>query len=122
MAKFDKFGLVMIVVRDMERSVDFYRDVLKLKLEFATPHWSQFNVGGVTLGLHPETEQLKVTDTKPQTCQFGFYIEDIEATFADLTSKGAKSILAPKQEEFGKLAIVGDPDGYAIQLCQLAQR
>jgi lactoylglutathione lyase len=113
---FDKFGAVIVVVSDMARSVAFYRDVLGLTLLFETPHFSQFDVGGVGLGLHPEGRQLKVN---PQTgIAFGFYTVDLEKTIADLVDRGAQII--QKQEEFGgTLAIVADPDGYAIQILQL---
>jgi predicted enzyme related to lactoylglutathione lyase len=40
-------------VSDMDRSVAFYRDVLGLKLEHASPFWSSFDLGNGRLGLHP---------------------------------------------------------------------
>src|SRR5262245_5091593 len=94
---FEKFGVVMVVVSDMARSVAFYRDVLGLTLLFQTPYYSQFDVGGVGLGLHPEGQQLKVN---PQTgIAFGFYTVDLEKTLAELVDRGAQII--QKQEEVG---------------------
>jgi predicted enzyme related to lactoylglutathione lyase len=40
-------------VRDLERAVEFYRDVLRLDLQFVAKKagWAEFDVGGVTLAL-----------------------------------------------------------------------
>src|SRR3989442_363009 len=111
MARFNKFGLIMVVVSNMERSVAFYRDVLDLKLKFSTPDWSEFDVGGVGLGLHPESHELKVGDPRRQGVLIGFYTDDIAKTCVELTDKGAEFTLLPREEEFGKLAIFTDPDG-----------
>ena len=108
--------LIMLVVRDMGRSVRFYRDVIGLKLMFETPGWAQLDAGNIQLGLHPESERLK---TKPsEGCSFGFYVKDIQQTVNDLRAKGATVTMEPKKEEFGMLALVADPDGYTEQLFQ----
>jgi predicted enzyme related to lactoylglutathione lyase len=113
-----KLGLVMVVVKDMDRSVAFYRDVLGLKLQFQTPEWSQFDAGNIHVGLHAESDTLKTHPT--ESAQFGFYVEDIQKTVADLKGKGVHILRPPKQEDFGILSIFTDPDGYHIEVCQLA--
>ncbi len=114
---FDKFGLVMVVVSDMARSVAFYRDVLGLKLLHESPYFSRFDVGGVGLGLHPESQTLRVN--AHGGVSFGFYTDDIEGTLAALTARGAQ-VVTKTREEFGILAKIGDPDGYRIQICQMS--
>ncbi len=111
---FSKFGIVMVVASDIDKSVAFYRDVLGLQLQFSSPHWAQFDVGGVTLGLHPATEHTPVC---PGGTSFGFCVDDIEATLADLKSKGA-NVVYRATESFGELAIIADPDGYGVQIGQ----
>ena len=37
----------------MDRSIAFYRDVLKLKPGYSSPYWSDFALGSLRLGLHP---------------------------------------------------------------------
>ena len=114
-----KLQTIMVVVSDMKRSVAFYRDVLGLNLEYETPQWSQFNAGNIGVGLHPEGKQVKVSPTSG--CTFGFHVGDIQKTVSDLQAKGAKVFMEPRKEDFGGwLAIVGDPDGYYIQLYQPA--
>jgi catechol 2,3-dioxygenase-like lactoylglutathione lyase family enzyme len=112
---FDKFELVMVIVSDMDRSVAFYRDVLGLKLLFQSPQWSQFDVGGVGLGLHP---QGKDVDVQPKTgISFGFSTPDIEKTLVDLASKGAK-VTKREKDDHVNLAVIADPDDYGIMINQ----
>jgi predicted enzyme related to lactoylglutathione lyase len=115
-----KLALFMLVVKDMDRSVAFYRDVLGLKLLFQTPGWSSLSAGNVEIGLHSESEHLKVRPT--ESAQMGFYVDDIEKALAGLKAQGAHVLMPPRKEDFGTLSVFTDPDGYHIQLCQLAAR
>ncbi len=109
-----KLGMIMVVVKDMQRSVVFYRDTLGLKLEYESPHWSQMSAGDIKIGLHPEGKDVKVSPTTGLS--FGFYVPDVQIAAAQLKAQGARMIMEPRKENFGWLAIVSDSDGYAIQL------
>ncbi|HYH01354.1 MAG TPA: VOC family protein [Terriglobales bacterium] len=113
-----KLGLIMVVVKDMDRSIAFYRDVLGLKLQFQSPEFSQFDAGNIHLGLHAESDRLKAHPT--ESAQFAFYVDNIEQAVAHLKAKGVHILRPPKQEDFGILSIFTDPDGYHVELCQLA--
>ena len=113
---FEKLGVVMVVVSDMDRSVAFYRDVLGLTLRYQTPYWSELDIGGVKLGLHPAGNNLAVD---PRTgISFGFYVTGIDDVLAGIVSRGGE-IAHRSEEEFGTLVYVRDPDGYNIQICQV---
>ena len=103
----------MVVVKDMKRSVAFYRDTLGLKVGYESPEWTQLSAGNIDIGLHPESEHLKV---KPGGCQIGFFVSDVQKAAADLKKKGVPFVMEPKQQDFGWLAVFSDPDGYHIQL------
>ncbi len=111
-----KLGLIMLVVKDMDRSVQFYRDVLGVPLVFQTPHWSQLDAGNIRLGLHPESDHLKASPS--EGCSFGFYVDNIQKIVAELKAKAVKVLQEPQKEQFGWLALVADPDGYVVQLFQ----
>jgi len=113
-----RLALVMVVVKDMDRSVAFYRDVLGLKPKFQSAEWSELEAGAVNVGLHAQSEHLKVHPT--ESAQFSFYVDDIQKTVSELKSKGVHILMPPKKEDFGILSVFTDPDGYHIQLCQLA--
>lgn len=111
-----KLTTIVLIVKDMDRSVAFYRDVVGLNVEMHTPFWSSLGAGTISLGLHPESANAKVAPS--MGCTFGFEVEDIQSAVKDLKAKGVKMQLEPKREDFGWLAIFSDPDGYAIQLAQ----
>ena len=49
---FKQIDYTMVVVSDMQRSVEFYRDKLEIPLKFQTPDWTEFQTGATTLALH----------------------------------------------------------------------
>jgi lactoylglutathione lyase len=117
---FGKLGIVMIVVRDMERSVAFYRDVLGLKLLFHQDNWSQFDAGNILIGLHPEGEEVKVSPTTGMS--IGIYVDDVDKAVAEIRRRLARIAVGPRPEPFGRWALLFDPDGYSIQIIEMARR
>jgi lactoylglutathione lyase len=112
-----KLGLVMVVVRDMDRSVAFYRDVLGLKMLFHQSKWSQFDAGHIILGLHPEGDEVKVSPTTGMS--LGIYVDDIVKSCSELKRRGGHVAIDPRNEPFGRWALVKDPDGYNLQIVEL---
>jgi lactoylglutathione lyase len=116
---FGKLGLVMIVVRDMERSVAFYRDVLGLKLLIHQANWSQFDAGNILIGLHPDGEEVKVSPTTGMS--IGIYVDDVDKAVTEIRRRLAKVAVGPRPEPFGRWALLFDPDGYSIQIIEMAR-
>ncbi len=112
-----KLGLIMVVVKDMKRSVAFYRDVLGLQMLFEQSNWSQFDAGTVLIGLHPEGEEVQVGPTSG--CTFGIYVDDITRATAELKRRGGHFSTEPREEPFGRWALLRDPDGYGIQIIEM---
>lgn len=110
-----QFSIAMLVCAKLERSRDFYRDVLGLKLKTdAVPDWVDFDLGGgAILGLHPKTELLAV---RPGSLQLGFAVDNVDAFVAECAGKGVPIFQDPYDESFGRFAVIGDPDGYPIQI------
>ena len=42
---FKQIDYTMVVVSDMQRSVEFYRDKLGIPLKFQSPDWTEFQTG-----------------------------------------------------------------------------
>ncbi|MFN2449428.1 MAG: VOC family protein [Candidatus Baltobacteraceae bacterium] len=109
------FWVAMLVCADLDRSRDFYRDVLGLKLKSnRAPHWIEFELeGGATLVLHPKTELVAV---RPGSLQLGFSVPNVDRFIADCATFTVPVFQDPYDEPFGRIAIIGDPDGYPIQI------
>ena len=116
-----KFWVAMLVCADLRRSRDFYRDVLGLKLKTdKVPHWVDFDLGdGSTLVLHPRTELVAV---RPGSLQLGFSVDDVDRFVADCSSLNVPVFQDPYEESFGRIAIIGDPDGYPIQIMSASRK
>jgi catechol 2,3-dioxygenase-like lactoylglutathione lyase family enzyme len=110
-----KFAVVLLVCADLERSRTFYRDVLGLRAsgEKGTS-WANFALGdGSTLSLHAKTDLLAV---RPGSIQLGFTVENVDTFVLDCPQLGVPIFQDPYDEPFGRVAIIGDPDGYPIQI------
>jgi lactoylglutathione lyase len=114
--------MTMVTVSDMDRSVQFYRDTLGLKLRFQSPDWTEFDAGSTTLALHgggvpappPGKEQYA------GRASIGFNVENVDKVFEDLKAKGVR-VLMPPTERAGegiRLAVFLDPDGLPVSFAQ----
>jgi lactoylglutathione lyase len=116
-----KFWVAMLVCADLRRSRDFYRDVLGLRLKTdQSPNWVEFDLdGGATLILHPKSELVAV---RPGSLQLGFSVDNVDRFVADCAAFKVPVFQDPYDEPFGRIAIIGDPDGYPIQLMSPARK
>jgi methylmalonyl-CoA/ethylmalonyl-CoA epimerase len=86
-----RIGQISVVVKDVERSTSFYRDVLGMRFLFAFPGLAFFDCDGVRLML-----------TKPETKEFDhpssvlyFRVLDIEAAYQTLRSRNVDFVDEP---------------------------
>jgi predicted enzyme related to lactoylglutathione lyase len=116
----------MVIVSDMARSVEFYRDKLGIPLKFESPEWTEFATGATTLALHgggvPATQTPSGDASKTAgACSIGFNVDDVDKTYEELKAKGIRFVMPPTQREGEgiRLAVAIDPDGLAISFAQL---
>src|SRR5262249_48579462 len=114
---FTQIDYTIIMVSDMQRSVEFYRDTLGIPLKFQSPGWTEFQTGPTTLALHGGAVKQEISGDRSKTagtCSIGFNVKDIERTYAELRAKGAYFIMPPthRESEGIKLAVCVDPDGF----------
>ena len=123
---FKQVDYAMVVVSDMTRSVQFYRDKLGLALKVETPDWTEFQTGATTLALHgggipPEpSRSFEQGKSYAGTCSIGFTVADVQRTFEDLQSRGVFFVMPPtaREGEGIKLAVCIDPDGLPIAFAE----
>ena len=123
---FKQLDYTMIVVSDMQRSVEFYRDKLGIPLKFQSPDWTEFATGTTTLALHgggvPSTQPPAGDPSKVAgACSIGFNVDDVDQTYEELKAKGITFVMPPMQREGEgiKLAVAIDPDGLPVSFAQL---
>ena len=86
----DRIGQIAVPVKDVDRAVAFYADVLGLRLLFrAPPGLAFFDCGGVRL-------MLSRPDGAPDTGGVVYYaVSDLPAAHAALLARGAEFVQAP---------------------------
>ena len=112
-----KLGAIILLVADMKRSIEFYKDVLGLPLKYQSEEWTEFFSDGTALALRAPKEREK-TKSAP-TILTGFMINDLDITVRRLKEKKVKFFKEPREEPFGKHAIFEDPDEHLISIVQL---
>lgn len=102
----------------MNRSTKFYRDTLKMELKEKSKDWIEFSKRGTVIALHPSK---KKRFKKNNSMLIGFSVSDFDDVCNGLKKKKVKFYKKPKQEPFGKHAIIQDPDGHLISIMQMPQ-
>jgi predicted enzyme related to lactoylglutathione lyase len=102
-------------VTDMSRAVAFYRDVLGLSATLITPGWSQFDLAGLSLGLHPKYAEGPGPGAGGWS--LGIQVDDLAALRAGLLGSG---VVIGKLSDVpgGTVLPFQDPDGNPIQAIQ----
>ena len=115
---FNRIGAVILLVSDMKKSMEFYKDVLGMELKQQTEDWVEFSKQGTVLALHPTEKKL----TKNISMLIGFNVSELEAVCSNLEKKKVKFHKKVTNEVFGKHAIIEDPDGHLISLAEMAPK
>ncbi len=115
-----KLTTVFYYVRDMDRAVQFYTEVLGLPLEHRFgDNWAEVNAGPVTVGLHPVDEHDTVVAGGGGTASFT--VENIEDVVKQLRERGA-TVGEIHERPRGKFAMVTDPDGNHLHFIEFSER
>ncbi|MGN7478566.1 VOC family protein [Solibacillus silvestris] len=90
-SKIQKIGQIGIPVKNVERAIEFYKEVLGLPLLFSTENMAFFHCNGLRLLLSiPENNQYANSSSV-----FYFQVQDIKRSVEELTGKGVSFIDQP---------------------------
>jgi lactoylglutathione lyase len=107
-----------MIVRDMEESVRFYREVMGFE---AAGRYDPMPGTAITLmkGKGDAMVEL-ICDAKfPKGLySVGMEVRDLDATLAELELRGAKITMGPAPTLVGRMAFIEDPNGVKIALIQ----
>ena len=117
---FRKIGAIILLVSNMEKSVKFYSDTLELPIKTRSKDWTEFFNNDTVLALHPASKRSKLNPGSG--ILVGFEVNDLGLTMKKLKERKVKFFKKPKEEPFGKHAIVQDPDGHLISIAQLKEK
>ena len=115
-----------LIVRDIQRSVAFYRDVLgAMVLREGEPTflrlgniWLTINVGGDPTDDKPEVLASPPRDPNVLSIFLNLRVSDIKRYYELWSSRGAEFITEPKVHATELRCYMRDPDGYLIEVGQ----
>ena len=113
MIRVNEIAFTGIPVTDITRARAFYEGALGLKptMESAGGMWFEYDIGAATLGIgsYGETWQPSAQGT----C-VALEVDDVDASLADLKSKGVPIFMAPMDTPVCRFGMICDPDGNKI--------
>ena len=127
--------LVLLYVKDVERSTGFYRDLLKREPKAAFPTYAAFGLdGGFTLGLWSARRAAEEWAKQPLPAaamnllpaesgsrfELAFQVESesaVDAMYSDWRRLGIEIAQEPRATVFGRTFVGLDPDGHRIRVC-----
>jgi len=108
---------VILAVKDLQKSINFYHEVLGMPIKNQRENWVDLGQAGALLSLHPAKESEPHSGTSINNgVLVGLVIGDVESAVAELKEKNVKVYRDVEEKDAGKNAIIVDPDDYMISL------
>jgi lactoylglutathione lyase len=115
---------VVVVVTDLDRSLEFYVGLLGLPLGHRSGQYAQLDTGPTRLALYQREamaailgQALSPPEPGAPGFEIGFKVPDVDAAYAELVAAGAEGAAPPVDRPWGqRTAYVRDPDGHLVEL------
>lgn len=112
-----KVGNVILAVKDLDKSIAFYHDIIGLPIKRQRRSWVDLGTSGALLSLHPASLTAQhIGSSIENGITIGFLVGDVTSAVDELKSKGVKIYRDVVARDAGKNAVVLDPDDYLISL------
>ena len=86
-----KVGNVILAVKDLKKSVDFYNNILGMPIKNVRSNWVDLGQSGALLSLHPALPSEPHTGTSVDNgILIGLVVGDVESAVNELKSKNVK--------------------------------
>ena len=112
-----KVGSVIIAVKDLDKSIEFYNKILGMPIKNKRKNWVDLGQSGAILSLHPASQSTPHSGSSIDNgILISFVIGDVASAITELKSKNVKIFREIQDRDIGKNAIILDPDEYMISL------
>ena len=108
-------NLVVIRTRDMNRAREFYKALGMALVQHS--HGS----GPVHLACEMEGQVFEIyplgeNDLPTTSARIGFCVPSVDEAYQALLAAGGQKVSSPRDSEWGRRAVVADPDGHRVEL------
>jgi len=116
---------VFLIVSDVARSVQFYRNLLEQSPASENARHARFDLGPASLAIHEDLTADEIStwrvDPMPERRGWGVYLtlqlDDLEGAYRRLTSAGGEVVTPPASTSWGtEMFLAKDPDGYLLEI------
>ena len=112
-----KVGNVILAVKDIDKSLEFYHEIIGLPIKNQRRSWVDLGTSGALLSLHPASLTAQhVGSSIDNGITIGFLVGDVKSAIDELKEKGVRIHRDIVEKDAGKNAVVLDPDDYLISL------
>jgi lactoylglutathione lyase len=118
-----RIGYVNLFVRDLARSLAFYRDVLGLAVDTEDGGfgYASLDAGPIRLGLAEAGDAPHADALVGRHTGVGLCVKDLESVAKELEGRGVAFDMPPARQPWGGfMATIRDPDGNVLYLDQVA--
>jgi lactoylglutathione lyase len=108
-----KISSIAVVVRDEKKAANWYKSKLGFEIKSQMEHW----VTVVPKGARgPELHLCKTKPAEKGNTGIAFSTDNLDKTYKELSKKGVKFTVKPKDEGWGPYAMFADLDGNVFWL------
>ena len=107
--------LTMVLVHDIDRAVQFYRDSLGLSIELEEEDWAVFSEG---VGLMVSPEPLPADNMNLNSVVITLSVPSVADAYGELVGKGIAFLVPPTDVGGATVASFRDSEGNILQLVQ----
>jgi catechol 2,3-dioxygenase-like lactoylglutathione lyase family enzyme len=115
-----RFDSIVLIVSDLERSIEFYRDRLQMEMRYRGRGFVSLEAGPVPLQLESQDEAAKtfgneallIARQAEHRLAFTVLVDDVDEAYRQLKDRGVGFIKVPTDMPWGhRNADFADPDG-----------
>lgn len=108
-------NLLVLRARDLNRAQEFYR-ALGMELvqhsHGSGPVHLVSEVEGQVFEIYP----LSQNDVPTNSARIGFSVPSVDDAYRALLAAGGQKVSSPRNSQWGRRAVVADPDGHYVEL------
>ena len=110
-----KVSHIWLYVKDTQKSIQFYRDIMGFKVVETFPDGALLKAGELLIRVHREEGDRK---SLPGGTSIIIYTKNIQKGYDILRQRGVTFLARIEKEPYGLIASFKDPDGYLLELWQ----
>jgi len=113
-----RLNQVLLEVRDVERSLEFYTEKLGFKMfaNFSPEYVAVLTPNRLQIGFYPSKGKARLQTTKEKPAAIEFDVDNADTWYQRLRKRGVRFDGRPKTEWGEREARFRDPDGYTLAI------